>query len=295
MIDCAVMLYRGFSTQEEIDAEYNVEISVDLGPYVEFFVGESARARRELDVSLDERFGPTLDETVDVFPARAPGAPMIVFIHGGYWRRLSSKEFSLVALGLVERGFCVAVTNYSLCPKVTISEITRQSRAALVFLQREATRFGADPTRIYACGHSAGGHQVGMLLATDWSGEYGLAASPIRGGIPISGLFDLAPLRYSWLQPKILLDHETIRRESPLFHIPEQAPPILLSLGGDESAEFHRQTGTYLETWHRAGHEGTIFEQPGKNHFNAIEGFVHADSALCGAVADFVSRCEGGA
>lgn len=287
------MLYRNFSSQEEIDAEYNVETSVpDLRPYFELFVGESERARRELRCSLDQRFGPTVDEHVDLFPAASPGAPIIAFVHGGYWRRLSSKEFSLVALGLVARGFSVAVTNYSLCPKVTISEITRQSRAAIQWLQREAARFNGDPQRLYVCGHSAGGQQVGMLMATDWQGEYGLSASPLRGGIPISGIFDLEPLRYSWLQPKILLDHETIRRESPLFHIPAVAPPLLITLGGEESSEFHRQSGRYLQAWHAAGHEGTAFDQPGKNHFNAIEGFVTPESSLCQAVVDFVARCE---
>jgi arylformamidase len=293
-LEAATMkLYRDFSTQEEIDAQYNPELSVpDLKPYIEFFSGESQRARRALDCALDLRFGPTIDETVDVFPAASPGSPVVVFIHGGYWRRLSSKEFSLAALGLVPAGCTVVVTNYSLCPKVRIDEITRQSRAVIAWLAREAGVYNGDADRIFVCGHSAGGQQVGMLVATDWTGAYGLPENILKGGIPISGIFDLAPLRYSWLQPKVVLDHETIVRESPMLHIPDAGPPLLVTLGGDESEEFHRQSRDYLDAWCSRGLRGESFAQPGKNHFNAIEGLAEPESALCRSIVEFVSRCE---
>jgi len=113
----AMKLYRDFTSQEEIDQEYKVEALVpDMAPYFDLFVGGSEKARRELACVLDVRFGPTLDETVDIFPAKQPGAPILVFIHGGYWHSLSSKEFSLIASGLSAHGVTVVVTNYSLCP-----------------------------------------------------------------------------------------------------------------------------------------------------------------------------------
>jgi arylformamidase len=113
-----VRLYRNFSTQDEIDKEYNPSTSVsNADHYIQWYVDESAAVRRELACELDLQFGPTLDETVDIFPARVASAPLLVFIHGGYWRRFSSKEFSLVARGLVAHGIAVAVTNYSLCPR----------------------------------------------------------------------------------------------------------------------------------------------------------------------------------
>src|SRR5262249_31599840 len=161
--------------------------------HMELFSTGSEKVRRELDCVLNVRVGPTVDETVDVFPAQQPGAPVLVFIHGGYWRILSSKEFSLVARGPSAHDVTVVVTNYSLSPKVTIAEITRQNRAVIAWLSREARAFNGDPERIFVCGHSAGGHQVGMLVATDWPGEYELPQSIIKGGIPISGLFDLSP------------------------------------------------------------------------------------------------------
>lgn len=284
-------LYRDFETQEAIDEEYNVELMVpDLKPYFELFVGGSEAARHELDCVTDLRFGPTLDETLDIFPAAAPGAPVVVFVHGGYWRRLSSKEFSLVARGLVPHGFTVAVTNYSLCPKVTIGEITRQTRAAVAWLREHVADYHGDPSKLVVCGHSAGGQQVGMLAATDWPGEYGLPDGVIRAGIPISGVFDLRPLRYSWLQPKVLLTHETIERESPAFHVPVNGWPMLVMVGGAESAEFRRQSAEYTAALNEQGTRATLHEALDLNHFTVIEALADPASGFTEVVAEFVRR-----
>ena len=276
-----VKLYRNFETQEEIDQAYNVELSVpDFSIYADLYVNESARARDELDCLLNVQFGPTLDEHLDIFPAADPNAPILVFIHGGYWRILSSKEFSLVAHGPVAAGYTVVVTNYSLCPKVSISEITRQSRAALAWLHQTKLKFNGDRDQIYVCGHSAGGQQTARLLSTDWENEYGLPANVIKGGLSISGLFDLRPLRYSWLQPKLLLNHEVIERESPLFHIPSQAPPLTITVGGQEPPEFRRQSEEFCSAWCDHGLSGNYQPLTDKNHFDAIDGFLTPNSEL---------------
>src|SRR5262245_57815055 len=288
-------LYRDFTSQEEIDRQYNVAaLESDMRPYLERFITGSEKARHELECVLNVRVGPTVDETVDVFPAKQPGAPILVFIHGGWWCSRSSKDFNLVARGPSAHGVTVVVTNYSLCPKVTIAEITRQSRAVIAWLSREARSFNGDPGRIFVCGHSAGGHQVGMLVTTDWPGEYGLSQDIIKGGIPISGLFDLSPFRYSWLQPKLRLTHELIQQQSPFFHIPAAGPPLLISVGGEESAEFHRQLRDYLAAWRAQGLRGELLTQPGKIHYTAIEGPAEANSPFCQAVMDFMAQCERG-
>ncbi|MGR8947019.1 MAG: alpha/beta hydrolase [Gammaproteobacteria bacterium] len=281
----APKLYRNFSTQEEIDAEYNVEFSVDdFSVYVDLYLNESARAREELECLLDVPFGPTLDETVDIFPATDPKAPILIFVHGGYWRMLSSKEFNLVAHAPVAAGYTVVVTNYSLCPKVSISEITRQSRAALAWLYSDRFPCNGDRKQIYVCGHSAGGHQTAMLLSTDWQGEYGLPQDIIKGGLSISGLFDLQPLHYSWLQPTLCLEHEIIRRESPLFNLPQSAPPLTLTVGGKEPSEFQRQSADYCEAWTDNGLTGEYRPLASKNHFDILDGFLAPDSEIMSMV-----------
>lgn len=284
-------LYRAFTTQQEIDAAYDVEASVpDFQRYAEFFTNESARARADLKCVLDVRFGPTLAEYMDIFPAKEPGAPLLIFIHGGYWRMLSAKEFSFVARGPVARGCTVAVTNYALCPHVTISEITRQTRAAIAFLTQEAERFNADPERIVVSGHSAGGQQSVMAALTDWPGEYGLGADTVKGAVPISGLFDLSPFPFSWLAPALRLDHPTIVEQSPLFHIPPVAPPLVVAVGGAETDEFLRQSADFLSAWQEAGLRGRSLIEPGLNHFTAIEGFMHAESTLTDTVMAFIGE-----
>ena len=284
-------LYRNFSSQEEIDLQYNMALTVpDAERWMEWYLEESERVRREIDCVLDVSFGPTVDETVDIFPAHEAHAPVLVFIHGGYWTWGTSKYFSLVARGPVSRGITVVVTNYSLCPKVSVEEITRQSRATIAWLHKEVINFNGDPELIFVSGHSAGGQQVGMLVATDWESNYSLPNDIIKGGISISGIFDLRPLRYSYLQPKLLLTHEAIMRQSPYLNIPESAPPLLLTYGQGETTEFHRQSIDFREAWHAKGLTGELFVQEGKHHYSAIEGLNDLNSELCRKIADFVVR-----
>jgi arylformamidase len=287
-------LYRNFSSQEEIDLQYNFALTVhDVDHWREFYARESASARSRFDCVLDVRFGPTVDETVDIFPAKEPGAPLLVFIHGGYWCSLSSKEFSLVANGFVSHGITVAVMNYALCPKVTITEITRQSRALIAWLHGKASNFNADPSRLFVSGHSAGGQQVAMLSATDWGNEYGLPDDVIRGGVAISGIFDLRPLCYSYLQPRLLLTHEVVLRQSPCLGIPRSGPPLLISCGEKETSEIKRLAKEYLQARQASGLSGELLVQKGKHHFSAIEGLNDSNSELCRAVIAFMDRCEG--
>ena len=293
-------LYRNFRTQAEIDAQYDVEASVeDFGVYVDFFLSNSERVRRKLKPELDIPYGPTAAEHLDLYPARAPDAPVHLFIHGGYWHSLSSKEFSFVAEGLVEAGVAVAVLNYDLCPNVTMTEIVRQNRAAVKWLHGNARRYNCDPDRISVSGHSAGGHLTAMLMATDWAGAWGLPPDAVKSGCAVSGLFDLAPFAHSWLQPKLRLDAGEIERNSPILHIPfatgpDVAGPLIVTLGGDESAEFHRQSQDFLAAWTRAGLAGTYLDLPGLNHFTVLEGYMDRRSPLCSAILRQIEETRGG-
>ncbi len=272
-----------------IDRDYDPSLRVpSRQPYMDWYVRESALARTQLDCRLDLPFGPTPPETIDIFPSPTANSPLLMFIHGGYWRSLSSKEFSCVASGLVPHGISVAVMNYTLCPEISIAGITAQSRAAVAWLARSALQYGFNPERIFVAGHSAGGQQVGMLLSGGRSPEAAGAAALIKGGIAISGLFDLRPLQHSWLQPTLQLTDSLAADQSPLLHIPKQAAPLLLSVGGDESAAFHSQSQNYLAAWRNAGLEGGYIAQPGINHYEAVYGFGDPANPLSQAVANFI-------
>jgi arylformamidase len=278
--------------QDIIDAEYNPEIrSGSRVPYVDWYVGRSALAREKLECRLDVAYGPASSETMDVFPSATAHSPVFLFIHGGYWRALSSKEFSFVASGLVPLGITVAVMNYSLCPEVSIADITRQSRAALGWLERNARQFSGDPANIYVAGHSAGGQQVGMLVSGAGTPEFAPSAG-LRGGVTISGLFDLRPLQHSWLQPTLKLTTALCREQSPLFHIPRRAVPLLVSVGSEESTAFIGQSQNYVEAWKAGGLDATYHAQPGANHYTAVNALGDPGSEFNRSILDLIRRCS---
>ena len=281
------MLYRDFATQEDLDAQYNLNAMLPeaAARYEAFCWRESESVRADLDHRLDVPFGPTLTEHLDVYPA-GENAPVLVYVHGGFWCLRTSKEFGFVARGPVSRGVATVVTNYDLCPRVTIDEIVRQTRAAVAWAHKNATSFGGDPARIHVAGHSAGGHLAAMLLATDWKGEYGLPGDTVKSVTAISGLYDLAPFPYTFLQPKLQLGYDQIFRNSPILHIPESAPPLLVAYGDNETDEFKRQSEEYLDAWRARGLEGKPLILQGKNHYEVIDGFLDAESPLCSAILE---------
>ena len=279
------MLYRDFASQEELDAQYDPGRTVpDPGVYAEFYARESERLRLERKHSQDVSFGPTLAEHVDLYPA-GQDAPVLVFVHGGYWRARTGREFGFVARGPGSRGVASVVTNYELCPRVTIDEIVRQTRAALAWTYENARGFGGDPGRIHVAGHSAGGHLVAMLLATDWPGDYGLPEDIIKGATVVSGLFDLTPFPYTFLQPKLQLTWAEVRRNSPILHLPDEAPPLLVAYGEEETEEFKRQSEAFLGAWRARGLCGDRLVLPGKNHYDVIDGFLDAGSPLLSEIS----------
>ncbi len=278
-------LYRNFRTQQELDVEYDVEKSVpDFSLYAKTYVDESKLARHRLKCALDIRYGATLDEHLDVFPAAGRDAPVLIFFHGGYWRMLSSKEFSLIGLGPVAAGITVVNVNYALCPKVTIDEVVRQARAAVAWTCRKIAGCGGDPRRIFVSGHSAGAHLAAMTLATDWPGEYGLPADVVKGALCISGLYDLRPLRHSFVQPSLQLTAEQAERNSPFLAPPRSEAPVVVSWGGEEPAEFRRQSSDFLDAWQRAGNRGQPLLQQDGNHFTTPLGLSDPSSPVCAAL-----------
>lgn len=286
------MLYRGFATQAELDEQYDVEtIHPDFDAVVERILALSEAARGYGAARFDVPFGPTRDEHVDIYPAEGPpGRPVLVFIHGGYWRILSAKDFALVAPGPLAHGLDVVVTNYSLAPKVSLDEIARQSRAAVAWVHANAASWGGDPDRIVVAGHSAGGQQAALLRHTDWVGEYGLPADVVKGVVPISGVFDLRPLPYTWVAPALQLSRRTVETQSPQLLTPAPGSPLLVAWGEAETDEFRRQSEDYLAACRSAGLDAEGVPLPADDHFDAVIELNRSDSTLTGAVARFVEK-----
>ena len=272
------MLYRDFETQEQIDAQYDIRRSVeDPAPFRAEFKRKNEEALSLSGAQLGIPYGTDPDEYLDIYPAGAD-APVLIFVHGGYWRASSAREHAYVALGPHVLGVTVVVTNYSLCPEVTIDVITRQNHAAIEWVLEHAREFRADPDRIVLAGHSAGGQQVALLL--------GKLGPSLRGGIGMSGIYDLRPLRHSFLQPKLRLDDDLVRQQSPLFQVPRESPPLTIMVGSAESDEFIRQSRALYDAWRNSGLQADLLQQPGLNHYTSVSQWSNADSPACAVLAD---------
>ena len=278
------MIYRDYD-QAGLDAQYDLRARhPDHPAFFARYATLSADTRRDRRCELDIAYGPSPAETVDLFPAERPGAPLHLFIHGGYWRSLDKSDFSFVAAGLAPAGVAVAVLNYGLAPAADMDEIVRQNRAAVAWLYRNAGRFNADPQRLYVSGHSAGGHLTAMILATDWPSFAGIPDGAVKGGCAISGVFDLEPVRLTFLNEDLGLDAESAARNSPAHHLPSRGAPLIVAVGGDESDEFLRQSRDFAAAWNARGHPGELLEIAGEHHFEIVEALADAEAPLSRAM-----------
>ena len=261
--------------------EYNNRELVPEHPQYFARWGEaSARARSTMTCHLDVRYGDMPGETIDIFPARKGDGSCMMFIHGGYWRALDKKDHSFLAPALVDGGVSLAVVNYDLCPRVSIEDIVQQMLRASRWLWLHAEDYGMDQDRLYVSGHSAGGHLVAMLMAALYPVfDARLPKDLWKGGLAISGLYDLRPLPHvDFLQPDLRLDEASALRLSPAFMPAATRAPVMTCVGGDESSEFQRQNALLGERW-RAAFAGDI-AMPGKNHFSVIDGLADQKSPL---------------
>jgi arylformamidase len=189
----------------------------DHADYFARWAEESRRARGELRCELDIPYGSAAGETLDVFPAEQGDGPVLVFVHGGYWRSLDKADHSFIAPAFTRHNTCVVVPNYTLAPAVTIPQITMQVARAVAWTWHNARRFGGDPRRIVVAGHSAGGHLAAMLLACLWQQmDAELPRDAVRSALSISGLHDLDPIRRTpFLQATLQLTPEQVEQASP--------------------------------------------------------------------------------
>lgn len=281
-----------FATQQALEAAYDVEASVpNFAAYARQFVESSANTRERQPCRLGVRYGPTRDEFADIFPAARPGAPILIFIHGGFWRSLSAREFSFCAEGPQRAGVTAVIANYSIAPAVRVGEMVRQMRALVAWCSANASAIHGDAHEIYVCGHSAGGHLTATTMLTDWPGDYDLPETTVKGGIAISGLFDLSPIKMvPFVQNDLRLTDEEVSLYSPSRHISRTRSELLVTHGSEEPSEFLRQSDEFLSDWLRTGNGGRFLPQMGRNHFTAITDLADPGSALCRAIFQFMGH-----
>ncbi|TCV69319.1 alpha/beta hydrolase [Neorhizobium sp. S3-V5DH] len=229
---------------------------------------------------LDVPYGNGWRQTSDIFPQPLGGkAPVVVFIHGGWWYFLDKRDHSFLVQPYHEGGcVCVCVT-YPLAPAATISEIVASVRSSLLWVYRNIERFGGDPDRIHIAGHSAGGHLTAMMMATDWS-AFNAPTTLVKSGCAVSGLFDLQELVSAPHNANIRMLPEEARQNSPVHLIPVAASPLIVSVGRAETAGFVRQHTAFVDAWQSERRPLLDASLDGENHFSVIEKFGDSSSEL---------------
>jgi len=262
--------------QAALDVQYNNRARYpDFKEHFESWGKWSEAARAELPGKLDVSFGPTPIEAVDIFPAAQPLSPIYLFIHGGYWYSLDKSDYSYVAKGMRPHGVTTVVNNFGLAPDHNMDTIVAQNRSALAWLWKNAESFGGDRERIYVCGHSAGGHLGAMLLATDWTSfDPELPMDPVKGVCAIGGIFDLEPIRLSFLNQKLHLTPEHVKKYSPLSLRYCAPAPLSLVVAVNESDEFHRQSKQMREHWRSLGWGVELLVPPDLDHFSVVNDLI---------------------
>lgn len=240
--------------------------------------GAAAKFRKllagENRIQEDIVYGFDSRERLDLLMPKGKPAGLVVFVHGGYWRAFDKSSWSHFAKGALRRGWAFAVPSYVLCPKFRIAEITRRIAHAI---ERAAEHVGG---RIRLVGHSAGGHLVTRMGCRD-----GILPSRIRARIEktlsISGVHDLRPLLHTKMNADFRLDLEEAEVESPALLTPTDGVDLVCWAGGDERPEFIRQTRLLASAWTGCAARTQAIIEPGKHHFDVIDGLADADSEMC--------------
>lgn len=265
-----LVLWRGM-TRAQLDRAYNNGAAVSESPALLAAWRARSAAFRSLHPGLlDRPYGPRPRNRLDIFRCGQRRAPLLVFIHGGYWQRNDKDMFACMAEGPLARGLDVALVGYTLAPEISLTAIVAEIDAAIAWLRREGPGLGVAEGKLIVSGWSAGGH----LTAT------AMGRSDVDAGLAISGIFDLEPCRLNYLNDALRLDADEAAALSPALHLPARAGHLLLAYGLDELPELQRQSRDYASAWSANGLTATQLPLEGRDHFTILNELTEPEGAL---------------
>lgn len=274
----------------DYEREYNNRARVPDNPAIMAGWAVDAAAYRQQCAPWRIAYGPGARHVVDVFAGdgrkgqHGKDAPLVVFIHGGYWQTLDGSAFSHMARGLNAHGINVAIPTYDLCPQVSVADIIEQMRQAMRQLAKHSQR-------LIVSGHSAGGHLAACMLATDWrAADAALPSNLVTSAYAISGLFDLVPLVATSINKALGLDQSSAHAASPLFWKVPARGSLDAVVGEAESAEYHRQSRSIVEIWGKEGLTTQYGVVPAANHFTAIAPLADPASPMTLRLKELAAR-----
>lgn len=274
-------LFRGMN-RAQLDTAYNNVTHVGQDKrdaYVADWKQRSAILRQRPHARLDVPYGPAPRERLDIFPSGTVGGPTLVYIHGGYWQWNDKERDAFVGEAALGLGCNVVLVEYTLAPAVQLAGMIAEVRAAVAWIIAHAAGFGGDPSRVVVAGHSAGGHLAAMAMTEP----------RLAGGLAISGIFDLEPIRLGVLNENLGLDADAAELFSPIRHLPQAAAPLIVSVGLAELPELIRQSDEYAAAWRRRGLPGRYLPVPQRDHFSILEELARPGGVLLQALTELAS------
>jgi arylformamidase len=269
--------------QKALDDAYDqAKYAPNIRQVVQRYRTNSDLARARLGAPKRLSYGSAKIEGLDLYATKAPNAPINVFLHGGAWRGELAEYYAFPAEMFVHAGAHyisvdfnnVTETNGDLLP------MAEQCRRAVAWVYKNAASFGGDPNRIYLSGHSSGAHLAGVVLVTDWEKEFGLPKDIIKGGVLVSGMYDLKPVRLSARSSYVKFTDAVEHALSSQRHLDKLNAPVIVAYGSLETPEFQRQSRDFAEAVKKAGKPVELIRGEGYNHFEIAETLANPHSAL---------------
>lgn len=278
-------VYRNY-TADELAVQINASGGIaDLDTIQKQNGTDTARVRKTLPCEIDVAYGPAPLQKLDIYrpgETRAGGYPVVIDIHGGGWRGGSKNGRGFPAESLVPKGLVWVTIDYGLAPAYRIDQIVDHVRSAIAWVYKNAAKHGGDPNRIYACGHSAGGHLAGTLLMDGWHAKYGVPDDLFKGICLSSGVYDLEALvgATTGYNDDLKMTKAEARAHSPYHHLPKRTCPVIVTYGGLETDEFQRQSRDFAKALNDAGLQADLIECKDDHHFSIARTHVDPASAL---------------
>jgi arylformamidase len=260
--------------QAELDDAYTqIKYAPNQPQIVARYASNSEVARAHLGDPRRLAYGDVPIEGLDFYATAAPNAPICVFIHGGAWRFGEAGNYVFPAEAFVRAGAHFAAVDFDNVDTTggDLMPIAHQVRRAVAWVYANAPSFGADPRRLYVCGHSSGAHLAGVVLTTDWAGDFGLPADAVRGGLVISGMYDLEPVRLSARSDYVRFTDAVVEALSPQRRVDRLTCPLVIAYAASESPEFQRQSRDFAAAARKAGKPVELLVAEGYNHFEILE------------------------
>ncbi len=257
-------IYKQYD-QAALNHQYNNrELVPDFQVYFDLYDTLNKEAAVNYKCIADIPYGEGPRQKLDFFPAKDPGRPTMIFIHGGYWQMMDRPDFRFIARAFVPHRINLIMIGYPIAPIVNMDTIIESIRQALTWIHHHMTDFGVDIEQLYLCGHSAGGHLASMMVTTKYAPEN----IKLKGICALSGLYDLRPIQLSHVNGPLHMDVDMAIRCSPIQYDPLPCP-IILAVGSDESDEYHAQCHDLATRW--SGLSSVIsMNLTGVNHFSIL-------------------------